>query len=510
MMSKYLLGLDNGGTVTKAAIFDLNGNEISAAGRRCDVLIPNPGFVERDMNELWDMNVSVIREAMDAGNIDGPEIIGVGVTGFGNGLLPVDENGLPARPVILSSDVRAQGIVDRWRENGVSDVIRARAGHTAWAGQPCPLIVWLKAREPEIIDRARWFLSCKDYIRYRLTGEIFSEYTDLSGIGVVDMNTFTISDDILSAAGLSDQRRKFPPVRKSEDICGRVTDAAARVTGLLPGTPVAGGSMDIHACALSGGLLDEIPINIVVGTWGIHQYLSKHRVEIENLFMTSLSYLPDYYLITEASPTCTNNLEWYIANLLTEKTHDDVGSVYAHCDNLVEKIIGDDSDVIFLPFLYSTNGAPGADAAFLGLSSWHSGAHMLRAVYEGIAFSSRYHTERLLSRRKDARERCVRMVGGASRSRILMRIYADVLKIPMEMMGGTFERGALGAAVIAGVACGAFDSFEDAVRDMVRVAYRLSPDAGMGRYYDEKYEKYKRAMDVIGAYSNPAGNGRNI
>ncbi len=501
-MQKYLLGLDNGGTYIKAAIYDLCGREIAVHGIRAGNDVPHPNYVERDMDVMFKINMEAIRAVLAASGINGGDICAVGITAFGNGLLAVDENGGPVYPAIVSSDTRAQGVVDEWKRSGVSDLIFERIGHSVWAAQPLPLIAWLKRNENDAVMRARWFMSCKDYIRFKLTGEAYYEITDASAGGVMSHEELKLSDAIFSATDMADVKAKFAPFKRPDEICGFITEEIAGLTGLRPGTPVAGGLMDVQACALSSGILDDKNINIVLGSWGIHQCLSASRVNTPGLFMTARSYLPGRYLILEGSPTCANNIEWFIEHILRPAENADSSDVYAYCGEVLERIPPEASELIYLPFLFATNGVPHGEAAFMGMSGYYTHEHMLRAVYEGMVFSSRQHVDRLLKGRERAENSRVRLVGGGSRSKPWVQIYADVLQMPIEVMGGSFERGALGAAMIAGVACGAFESHEQATERMVSVSHTILPDETRAAIYESKYQRYRRALCAVDRFSN--------
>jgi len=519
----YLIGIDNGGTLAKAALYDLAGREVALASRRFSDSIPRPGFVERDAVAMRQANLAAVRELLEVSGVRGGQIAGIGCTGFGNGLFLLGEDGAPTHPAIVSSDVRAQWILDEWLERGVNEVIMRHAGSTPWAGQSTPLVAWMLRHAPEVARRTRWYLSCTDFLRYILTGEVTRELTDTSTLGIVDLDTKQISEEILGAEGLLGERHKFAPMGYATEPLGHVSAEAAGATGLVEGTPVCGGTIDILTCALSGGLLTEGMFNLVVGSWGIHQCLSRVRVDTPLRNMTAFSYLPDQYLIMEGSPTGTNNLEWFIKNALAPggagaalgRAGGEAGkagivanadtaaaadtNVYQLCDTLAAGVAPDPEGVVFLPFLYATNGVPHATAGFYGVTSWHTNAHLLRAVYEGIAFSSRYHCERLPAWGAEGR---ATITGGATRSPVFLQLYADVLGRPIETMGGSEERGALGAAMMAGIACGAFDSPEQAAARMTHISGLVAPDPQNAAIYDKLYARYKQAMRAADLFTN--------
>jgi len=496
--SRYLLGIDNGGTVTKAALYSPSGDEIAVASVKTAMLFPHPGHAEKDVAELWAANVRVIRDVVRKAGIAAGDIAGVAVTGHGNGMYLVGEDGEPAWNGINSADSRAASYVERWEQDGTADRILPLSCQSIWAAQPVALLAWFRDNEPAALVRTRWIFMCKDYIRYRLTGEAFAEVTDYSGTNLMNVRELRYDPALLAAFGISTVRDKLPPLRRSAEICGCVTKGAAAETGLREGTPVAGGLFDIDACAIATGITDPETLCLIAGSWSINEYIAAAPVQSRELFMTSAYCMPGYWLITEASATSASNLEWVVSELMGEEAREARAqgrSVYDTCNEMVTATAAGDSGVVFLPFLYGSNAGPRASSCFLGLKGWHGKAHLLRAVYEGVVFSHRTHIDRLLGFR--GRPTAARISGGAAKSPVWTQMFADVLQLPIELAASE-ELGAMGAAICAGIGVGLFSSFENAVSRMVRVSRTVQPDPAMRDVYDGKYARYKRLLGVLG------------
>lgn len=181
IMAKYLVGLDNGGTSTKAAVFDLFGNEISTAGKHTRTITPKPGYTERDMEELWLANCDCIKRALEKSGIDGNEVLGIAVCGHGKGLYAWGKDGKPAYNGIISTDNRAWKYPEKWYKQGVYQEIHERLCQELMACQQVSLLAWMKEHQREVYDNIQYVFSVKDYIRFRLTGEAYCEATDISG-----------------------------------------------------------------------------------------------------------------------------------------------------------------------------------------------------------------------------------------------------------------------------------------------------------------------------------------
>lgn len=495
---KYYLGLDNGGTTTKAAIFDAFGREVAAASTATEMIVPSPGFTERDMEEMWEANCSVIRSALKKAGADPRDIRCVACCGHGKGLYLWGKNQKPARNGIISTDNRAWRYPEAWEKDGVANRVFALTCQHILASQPVSLLAWLKDNEPEALENTQWIFECKDYVRFRLTGRAFAERTDYSGANLVNLHTGGYDQALLELFGLSSCMEKLPPLCGSADLCGYVTKDAAEKTGLLPGTPVAGGAFDIDACALAVGVVDEENICMIAGTWSINEYIRRQPVLDGSVLMNSFFCLPGYYLIEECSPTSAGNNEWFIRTLLPELRAQEAAagrSVYECMNAWVASIPAQELCPVFLPFLMASNVHPNAMGTFVGISNFHTRAHLARSVYEGIAFSHRYHLEKLLATRSRP-PKAIRLAGGIVQSAVWTQMFADIMKYPVEVVDAN-ETGALGCAMIGSTAVGDFPTLADAAAHMCHISRPILPDTEKSRIYDRKYDLYLQSIQAL-------------
>ena len=494
----YFIGLDNGGTATKAALFDRNGKEIGKAVVATASITPKPGFVERDMEEMWNANCAVISRVLKETGVDPRDVAGIGIAGHGKGLYLWGKDGKPARNGIISTDNRAWMYPKRWAEDGTEEKVFARTAQHILACQPVSLLAWLRDNEPESYSNIRWVFECKDYVRFRLTGEAKAEITDYSGANLMNLHTRNYDPDLLGLLGLEEIAEALPPLCRATEICGTVSEEAASRCGLLPGTPVIGGMFDINACAIAVGVTDPERICMIAGTWSINEYVRKEPVTDGSVLMNSLFCLPEYYLIEESSPTSAGNNEWFVRELLPEMgtaCKEQGKSIYDVMNQWVDDIPPEEFVPVFLPFLMASNVHPNAKGSFIGLSLNHSRKHLARSVYEGIAFCHRMHLERLLHSRTTP-PACIRLAGGAARSSVWAQIFADVMKLPVETVEAN-ETGALGCAVAAAVATGEYPDLRTAVESMTAVSRRFEPDAARTEIYDGKYVLYCRTIECL-------------
>lgn len=495
---RYYLGLDNGGTNTKAALFAPDGTQVAVESVATAAITPAPGFVERDMEEMWQDNCTVIRRLLEHSGIAAPNIAGVGLCGHGKGLYLWGKDDRPVRRGILSADNRAWRYPMDWRADGTEDAAFHLSCQHILACQPVSLLAWLRDNEPGTLENTQWVFECKDYIRFRLTGQARAEITDYSGTGLMDLHTCAFSSELLRLFGLEAIGSALPPLCQSLEVCGVITPEAARETGLAEGTPVIGGMFDIDACALAVNVTNEENICMIAGTWSINEYLRKAPVTDGSVLMNSLFCLPGYYLIEESSPTSAGNNEWFIRQLLPElkAAAEAAGrNIYDIMNQWAESFAPEDFVPVFLPFLTASNVDPRARSAFLGLNASHTRKHMLRAVYEGITFSHRYHLDKLMTTRPGRQGR-IRLAGGAARSAVWTQMFADVMNMPVETVAAG-ETGALGCAIAVAAALGHYSSPADAAAHMCTISDTVYPRPDAVAAYEKKYQLYLRAITCL-------------
>lgn len=495
---RYYLGLDNGGTTTKAALFSKEGKEIAVASVSTAMITPAPGFVERDMEEMWQANCTVVRQVLEKAGVDAADVAGIGICGHGKGLYLWGKDGKPTRNGIISTDNRAYAYAMRWQQDGTEEKVFERSCQHIMACQPVALLAWLKDNEPECFGNIQWVFECKDYVRFRLTGEARAEKTDYSGANLMNLHTGAYDEELLDLFGLKELMPCLPPLCNAAEICGYVTEESAALCGLMPGTPVIGGMFDIDACALAVGVTDESRLCMIAGTWSINEYVRRAPVLDGSVLMNSLFCLPEYYLVEECSPTSAGNNEWFLQQLLPELRKEAKAkgeSIYEIMNGWVESIPPQEFVPVFLPFLMASNVHPNAKGSFVGMSTNHTRKHLLRSVYEGIVFCHKMHTDRLMQSREEP-PKSIRLAGGAARSKVWTQIFADVMQIPVETVQVN-ETGALGCAIAVAAAVGDYESLADAAAHMCAIAPAVLPDPEKKTIYDRKYALYCKTIECL-------------
>jgi len=493
-MTQYYLCIDNGGTNVKAVIFDAAGALVAASSFPTPRIEPAPEQREVDSLALWGAIGRAIKAALAKASLTGGDIACAACVGHGKGLYAFGADGKPVRNGILSTDNRAWSYVEQWNADGTAAKAREMSRQSVLSMQAPPLLRWVKENEPAVYGNIRYIFEAKDFVRFMLTGEAYSEITDYSGTNLMNLDTVSFDERLFELFGIPEMFSLMTELRRNTDVCGYVTAEAAAVTGLAVGTPVAGGMFDIDACAVAMNVLQEDRLCVIAGTWSINEYIAKAPVLDGSVLMNSMFCLEPYYLVEECSPTSAGNLEVFL-HMFMEGLAEDGRSVFDAANGLVTDTDPVSHGIVFLPFLYGCNVGLQSKGALLGVLSHHTKGQILQAVYEGVVFSHRYHVEKLLVA-KEVPVQAVRLAGGAVRSRVWTQMFADALQFPVETVEGN-ELGALGGAMAAAVAAGCYPDLHSASASMTKVKDVFRPNPTLAALYDKKYAAYKAAAEAL-------------
>jgi L-xylulokinase len=492
MSSDRYLSIDCGLTAIKAAIFDDRGVQLAEAS--ADTPLSTKGEAsEIDMKRTWDIAARLAKEAISKAEIASVEIAAVGVSGHGGGLYAIDAEGKPVRAAITSMDRRAEGIVELWRREGRNRYELTR--HHPWSGQSLPLLRWVKENEAAVYRNISWVFGAKDWIAYKLSGSASTDRTEASNNALLDLGTGRYAPSILETFGVPEAERMLPPVRESSSVVGAVTEQAAVETGIPAGTPVIAGMFDVIACAVGSGALTEDAYSLIAGTWNINSAFSSRLLTPAPTTKASLGPDSGRFAYVESSATSAGNLAWIIGMIEELSPGTDREALYARINEGVSRMPAGAEGLTYLPFIHRSHIAPGTDGAFVGMRADHGAFHMLRAVYEGVAFAHRAHLEILASAGMDRRR--VLLSGGAAASGAWCRIFASALGRRVETSDAS-QAGARGIAAAAAVATGRYASLEQAAAAMARVKERYEPVAAEVAALNEAYARFRDIASVLG------------
>jgi L-xylulokinase len=481
-MSEFLLGIDAGTTVIKAALFDLHGKQVGSHSAQVALQTPRTRWVERDMHELWNATVRAVRGCLANADIAARRIAAIGITGHGDGLYAVDNRLQPVRAAVVALDTRAHRIIDEWQNSPLWSEILQVTGQVPFAGSFTALLAWFQRHDPETLHRSKWLLFCKDWIKLQLTGEISTDVTDASA-GFTDLRTREYSQQALNRYGLDGLRDRLPEILPSEAIAGTVTSAAAAETGLTAGTRVVAGTHDVDAAAIGMGAIRPGTLSVICGSFSINQLVSDH-VQLDPRWAARCFVRPGQRMNISASPTSTINLEWFLDafGLRTGGTAEVLDAV----DREVRQRLTSPSQVLYLPYLYGAPYGEEGAGAFFGLRAWHDRADLLRAILEGVVLNHRRHVDALRS--GFSMDYAARLSGGAARSDLWAQMFADGLGLEIELPDSE-ETGARGAALLAGIGIGAHSDLDEAA-SLAGVARRYTPHPARAAMLADTYRLF--------------------
>jgi sugar (pentulose or hexulose) kinase len=497
-VTAYLLGIDKGTSVIKAVVFDVGGRECGMAQERVVVLRPAPDWHEEDPEATWSACCRVIRGALAVASIPGSAIGAIGVAGHMGGAWIIDADGRAVRNAICWPDGRAQDVLLRLKDAGHLSEIFTIGGNGLMPGVTALLLGWLSLHEPDVRSRATSVFCAKDYLRLRLTGAVATEPSDVSFVpGDIDHRTF--SSRILDLCGAAEWVGALPPVQPSGDIAGAVTTQAALETGLRAGTPVICGLGDACANAVGVGAVAPGAAMTVLGTSCLNALVIDHPSR-EPEGVGFLFAMPDaQYLRILPNTSGTIVLDWYL-DRFGGPTLPDGRRDYAEMERLAGAAPPGAGGVILLPYINSSGVlAPVHDTlargTFFGLSTHTDQGHLLRAVYESLCFATRDCFEAM-----DCRPSTITLTGGGAQSRFWAQMFADVCGIPIAV-SAVGESGALGAAILAGVAVGVWSSVEEATELTSGAVSRFEPNADTAPIYDGWFALYQDLRRIYLGFS---------
>ncbi|MFW6189116.1 MAG: xylulokinase [Planctomycetota bacterium] len=491
-MSTYILAHDLGTSGDKATLFDREGRAVATSVGEYETDYPRPGWAEQDAADWWRAVRESTRGLLERAQAAPGEVAVVSFSGMMNGALAVDAAGQPLRPAIIWADQRATEEADRLAERCGTEAVYRTTGHRPGAVYSAAKVLWIKRNQPDLYRKTARFLQVKDYAAWRLTGEFATDYSDASSTNLYDLEGHRWAEDIAGAVGLD--IGKFPPLRASDTVIGRVTADAARATGLAEGTPVVIGGGD-GACATvgAGSVQPGDAYNCLGSSSWIAVTARRPLYDPEMRTFTFAHLDPELYFPTGTMQSAGGSLDW-LEGLLRgdgeEGLHEQL------CDAAAEAPPGAQG-LLFLPYLMGERSPwwnPLARGAFVGLTRAHGRAEVARAVLEGVALNLRIILDALRGQGIEIDR--MRLIGGGAQNAAWRQILADVYGLPLLRPARTREATALGAAVAGGVGVGIFEDF-DAAREIVRMEPCETPDPERRRAYAPLYELFCEAYQSL-------------
>lgn len=482
--------IDRGSTNVKAIVFDKMGDEVISSSYASQKPVSyNPGWWEQDMDLIWESTRNAIQGVFASKEVTPDDIAGVFVTGQGNGLMPIDKDGKPARMGILSLDSRASELFNAWNSDGRYVKAIQTLGMPFVVGSPVPLLAWLKENNRQEFDRIDKILFSKDWIRYKLCGVACSDFTDISGAGMMDVNTGEYAYDVFSMFGLDDIKQKLPDIRRSHEIVGEVTKEASYDTGLKEGTKVLCGAQDTCAYPYGIGCLSGKQLVSVVGTWGMNLTTTQ---DITNVMVAIYHSVPDYFVTGFGDGNSGGCLDVIVNNLCQEEKLEAAQtgkSVYEVIERKIANI--QPTGIIFEPFMFGSLFNNLESAGFYGIKNWHTKADILRAVYEGIVMG---HCMYINAIPNHETFEALWLIGGGAKGEVFGQLFADILNIPVRI-AQSGEITARGGAMNAFVGLGIYKDHQEAcIPPKIKREFLPNPERHV--FYQGKFQLFCKLREA--------------
>ena len=491
---KYLIGIDLGTSGTKTVLFDESGSTVCSATEEYPLIQLENGWAEQEPGRWWDACVVTLKDVMGKSGIDPGDVAGIGISGQMHGLVLLDENGEVLRNSILWCDGRtAEECAEITETIGAERLIEITA-NPALTGFTAGKILWVRKHEPEVYTRTRHILLPKDFLRYKLCNVFATEVSDASGMNLLDVPKRKWSDEILEK--LSIDPELLPSMHESCEVTGYITDEAAALTGLRAGTPVVGGAGDNAAAAIGTGVVENGKAFITIGTSGvIFAHSDEVKIDPKGRVHTFCAAVPGAWTVMSCTLSAGGSLQWFRNNFCEAEMRaaDEAGQdVYDLLSEQASKVPIGANRLLFLPYLMGERSPvlnPDARGVFFGLSGMHTRADIVRAIMEGVVYSQR-DCLRVIKKMKVPFIQLT-ATGGGGRSPFWRQMMADVLKTPIVTVSNK-EGAALGAAILAGVGTGLYESFSAACSRILQENETHLPDPRLKKAYNGYYKLYRK------------------
>ena len=478
------VGIDLGTSGVKLLLLDQEGRILGARTEEYPLSFPKPGWSEQDPNEwLSQTKTGLAKLLAEHGNL---EIKALGIGGQMHGLVILDEHDEVIRPAILWNDGRTVKETEYLNEKIGKDKLSSYTGNIAFAGFTAPKILWLKNNEPENFKKIRKIMLPKDYLVYKLTGAFTTDYSDASGMLLLDVKNKKWSEEMLDICGVRSEQ--LPTLHESYEAVGKVTDALKAELGLKGEAVVAAGAGDNAAAAVGTGAIGPSKCNLSLGTSGtIFITSEKFLVDPKNSLHAFCHADGAFHLMGCMLSAASCN-KWFMDEILREK---DYAKEQAEITALGE------NKVFFLPYLMgerSPHNDPLVRAMFYGMSLDTKRSQMYQSVLEGVAYGLRDSLE--VARGMGIEINSATLCGGGAKSPLWRAILANVLKLKL-LVPANEEGPSLGAAILAATACGKFTDLASATKEIVKIKETLAPSKELMEKYDEGYAFFRKLYPAV-------------
>ena len=478
------IGIDLGTSAVKLLLMDQDGKIQKIVSKEYPLYFPKPGWSEQRPEDWWEQTRAGIKEL--TAECDKSRIAGIGFGGQMHGLVILDQNDEVIRPAILWNDGRTAKETNYLNEVIGKKRLSECTANIAFAGFTAPKILWLKANEPDHFAKINKIMLPKDYLAYRLSGSFCTDYSDASGMLLLDVKNRCWSKEMMKICDVREEQ--LPTLFESYEVVGSIKRELAEEFGFTTNVKIVAGAGDNAAAAVGTGTVGDGGCNISLGTSGTIFNSSKKFQADEHNALHSFAHADGGFHLMGCMLSAASCNKWWMEKIL--KTEE----FKKEQENIIK--LGE-NQVFFLPYLMgerSPHNDSNARAMFIGMSMDTSREEMTQAVLEGVAFGLRDSLE--VARSLNIPISRTKICGGGAKSQLWKKIIANVMNLKVDVVESE-EGPGYGGAMLAAVGCGEYENVQAAAEKMIKVVDTIDPDMELAEKYEEKYKKFHQIYPVV-------------
>ena len=478
------IGIDLGTSAVKLLLMDETGKIHNIVSKEYPISFPHPGWSEQNPEDWFAQSMEGMKELI--AECDKSQVAGIGFGGQMHGLVALDADDQVIRPAILWNDGRTTKETEYLNEEIGRETLSKYTANIAFAGFTAPKILWMKENEPDKFARISKIMLPKDYLAYRLSGVHCTDYSDASGMLLLDVEHKCWSKEMIEICGISEEQ--LPKLFESYEVVGTLKGEIASELGLSEQVKVVAGAGDNAAAAVGTGTVGDGRCNISLGTSGTIFISSKNFGVDEHNALHSFDHADGNYHLMGCMLSAASCNKWWMDEILKTKE-------YGEEQKKIIKL--GENHVFYLPYLMgerSPHNDPKARATFTGMTMDTTREDMTLAVLEGVAFGLRDSLE--VARNLGIKIERTKICGGGAKSPLWKKIIANVMNLKVDVIESE-EGPGYGGAMLAAVGCGAFASVEDAAEKLVKVVDTIEPEADLVEKYEERYRQFQKIYPAM-------------
>ena len=504
----HLLGIDIGTSGTKTLLCDDDGKVLATAMAEHPISSPKPGWSEQDPLDWWDAACKATKAVLKKAKLRPADVGGIGLSGQMHGSVFLGDGPRPLRPALLWNDQRtAKQCADIESRAGGREALIELVANPALTGFTAPKILWVRENEPRVYAKTKHILLPKDYIRFRMTGEYATEVSDASGMLLLDVQSRTWSDKLLSLLDID--KSLLARLYESPEVTGTLNREGAAALGLKEGTPVVGGAGDQAAGAVGNGIVNPGIVSATLGTSGVvFAHSDAPTRDPGGRVHTMCHAVPGKWCVFGCMLSAGGSFQW----LRNQLGQEEVARAKKKKVDPYELLIAGaqrapvgSEGLFFLPYLTGErcpHPDPAARGGWVGITARTTRDMLVRSLLEGVTFGMRDALEIMKGMNIPITQ--VRASGGGARSAFWRQLQADVYNQPIVLTNAT-EGPAYGVALLAGVGTGAWNSVEEACKRSIKQTEKVTPNKKSAAAYEPFYRTYdKLYFDLKGRFREMA------